>query len=375
MRVIAYASRGLSRSEARYPAHKLEFLALKWAVTEKFCDYLYGSPFTVITDSNPLTYILTTAKLDATSYRWLSALSSFDFQLQYRAGKQNIDADGLSRRPHPEPVNDIVSLKEQERIRQFVKQHLPGTDPFVQVPPNVVSAICDKHLVLQPLDPDNSVLTCPLVTSLSMSAQAIPNSFDQCDGFPVIQSISEEELKQSQRNDIAIKEIIHQLETGETSPPIVRKEIPQLSIFLRELNKLELQNGILYRKRKVGDEMQCQLVLPEILRQMVLKSLHDDMGHLGMDRTLDLARTRFFWPKMALDVEHKIKTCQRCVCRKTLPEKAAPLVNIQVTRPLELLCIDFLTIEPDRSNTKDVLVMTDFFTKICNCYSHPEPKG
>jgi len=58
MRVIAYASKGLSKRESRYPAHKLEFLALKWAVTEKFCDYLYGSPFTVITDSNLLTYIL-----------------------------------------------------------------------------------------------------------------------------------------------------------------------------------------------------------------------------------------------------------------------------------------------------------------------------
>lgn len=55
--VIAYASRGLSRSEARYPAHKLEFLALKWAVVEKFHDYLYGNSFTVVRDNNPLRYI------------------------------------------------------------------------------------------------------------------------------------------------------------------------------------------------------------------------------------------------------------------------------------------------------------------------------
>ena len=83
MRVIAYVSRGLSKSESCYPTHKLEFQALKWAVTEKFADYLYGVNFTVVTDSNPLTYLLTTAKLDATSYRWLFALSTFSFQLQY----------------------------------------------------------------------------------------------------------------------------------------------------------------------------------------------------------------------------------------------------------------------------------------------------
>lgn len=92
-RVVAYASRGVSRSEARYSAHKLEFLALKWAVTEKFNDYLYGTHFTVVTDSNTLTYLLTSAKLDATSYRWLSVLSAYSFKIIYRAGKQNVDAD------------------------------------------------------------------------------------------------------------------------------------------------------------------------------------------------------------------------------------------------------------------------------------------
>lgn len=375
MRVIAFASRGLSRSESRYPAHKLEFLALKWAVTEKFCDYLYGGSFTVVTDSNPLTYILTTAKLDATSYRWLSALSTFTFQLQYRAGRRNLDADGLSRRPHAEPVNDRVSQKEEERIRQFMQHHLPEFDDFTHVSHNTVRAACEKHLVCPPVNTDENGPSIPLVTSLAMSAKAIPDSFEQYDGFPVISSISEEDMKQKQRADPAINEVICQLETGETSPPAVRRELPELPILLREIKKLELQNEILYRKRQVGEEPHYQLVLPEELRDMVMQSLHDDMGHLGIDRTLDLARARFFWPRMATDIEKKIKRCSRCVCRKALPQKAAPLVNIQVTRPLELVCVDFLSIEPDRSNTKDVLVITDFFTKYAVAIPTPNQKA
>lgn len=71
-RVIAYASRGLSLPETRYPAHKLEFLALKWAVTDKFYDHLYGRCFSVFTDNNPLKYLMTTAKLDATRQCWVS---------------------------------------------------------------------------------------------------------------------------------------------------------------------------------------------------------------------------------------------------------------------------------------------------------------
>ena len=103
VRVIAYGSRGLSKSEANYPAHKKEFLALKWAVTDKFHDYLYGSNFTVVTDNNPLMYVLSTAKLDATGYRWLAALSVYDFDLKYKRGVTHLDADGLSRRPHDSP--------------------------------------------------------------------------------------------------------------------------------------------------------------------------------------------------------------------------------------------------------------------------------
>ena len=56
-RVIAYGNRSLRGAERLYPAHKQEFLALKWAVTDKFHEYLYGSKFEVKTDNNPLTYL------------------------------------------------------------------------------------------------------------------------------------------------------------------------------------------------------------------------------------------------------------------------------------------------------------------------------
>ena len=56
-RPIAYASRSLKPSERNYHSSRLEFLALKWAVTEKFHDYLYGAKFEVLTDNNPLTYV------------------------------------------------------------------------------------------------------------------------------------------------------------------------------------------------------------------------------------------------------------------------------------------------------------------------------
>ena len=96
-RVVAYASRALNKAERNYDAHKLEFLALKWAVTDQFHEYLYGSPkFNVFTDNNPLTYILTTAKLDAMGHWQIASLGPYHFDLHYKPGKKN-PADPLSR--------------------------------------------------------------------------------------------------------------------------------------------------------------------------------------------------------------------------------------------------------------------------------------
>ncbi|XP_065068251.1 uncharacterized protein LOC135693652 [Rhopilema esculentum] len=102
MRVIGYASRTLSPAERKYHLHsgKLEFLALKWAVTEQFRDYLFYAPkFTIYTDNNPLTYVMSTAKLNSTGYRWIASLADFEFTIKYRPGKANVDADFFSRMP------------------------------------------------------------------------------------------------------------------------------------------------------------------------------------------------------------------------------------------------------------------------------------
>ena len=80
-----------------YSSAKLELLALKWAVTEKYRDYLLGSKFT---DNNPLAHIQT-SKLGASQIHWLSKLAPFDFNIIYRSGKTNQAADALSW--HPEP--------------------------------------------------------------------------------------------------------------------------------------------------------------------------------------------------------------------------------------------------------------------------------
>ena len=102
---VAYASRELKGGEPKYHSSKLEFLALKWVVTEQFHKYLRYQPFTVRMDNNPLTYILTTPNLDALGHCWVAALARYNMKLEYLKGSDNKIADTLSRLP-PEKLNE-----------------------------------------------------------------------------------------------------------------------------------------------------------------------------------------------------------------------------------------------------------------------------
>ena len=317
LKVIAYASRGLSRSESNYPAHKLEFLALKWAVSEKFHDYLYGSYFEAVTDNNPLTYVLSSAKLDATAHRWLASLGAYNFSISYRSGRQNIDADALSRIPR-QISTDQVSLICQTQFQQV--RHVEA----LYLGQNVEEAVPD-------LDSDSS------------------------DIEPV-------DLEALQQEDKIISRVMSRLHEGKRpSQRQLRKEPREFRQLIREWDKLEVISGRLCRLTQMDGHQVEQVVLPKVCRKEVLCSLHDRMGHMGRERTLDLVRSRFFWPGLRSDVQRKISNCGRCL-RFRKQKDTAPLVSIHTSQPLELVCMDFVSLQPSKGYDS-VLVITDHFTR------------
>jgi len=93
------AFRALKQALVSPPVLAYPDYRLKWSITTKFHDYLYGNNFTVVIENNPLTYVLTSAKLDATGHRWVSELSSYNFNIKYRPRRLNSDADQPSRLP------------------------------------------------------------------------------------------------------------------------------------------------------------------------------------------------------------------------------------------------------------------------------------
>ena len=96
-----------------YSSAKIELMAIKWSVCDKFKDYLLRSKFTVFTDNNPHCYIKS-SKLGAAQIRWLSELALNDFDIIYRTGKSNLVADALRRRPEVEEEIEKEVLPESD---------------------------------------------------------------------------------------------------------------------------------------------------------------------------------------------------------------------------------------------------------------------
>ena len=119
-RPIAYASRGLKGGELKYHSSKLEFLALKWAVTEQFREYLQYQPFLVHTDNNPLTYIMTTPNLDTVGHRWVAAMAGYNFEIEYVHRTDNKVADALSRVGGQLDEEAVKELLDQGAIRELL---------------------------------------------------------------------------------------------------------------------------------------------------------------------------------------------------------------------------------------------------------------
>ena len=93
-------------------------------VVEKFHGYLYGLTFNVHKDNNLLTYVLTTAKLDAASHCWVTSLANYNFRLHYRAGKADIDADALLRVSWPGCMPDTTNnhIKVTAAVMQAMQE-------------------------------------------------------------------------------------------------------------------------------------------------------------------------------------------------------------------------------------------------------------
>lgn len=335
VKVIGYASRGLRGGEHNmdnYSSRKLELLAVKWAICEKFREYLMGSTFVVFTDNNPLTYLQSKSKLKAVEQRWAAELANFDFTLKYRPGRHNQNADALSRINRAEEPTTV-------EVRSTLAYSSNTTDL-----PNEVR----HHLTV----------AAAFVSTTGTTVQT-----DQATSFPTIPL---DDVKQMQHDDPDISRLLHYQTIGRKPSRRERRQETRTAVkLLSHWKRLVNKDGLLYRRTCEGNGKEVDLLLlPRALKSQVLKAAHNQCGHQGHERTERILRQRCWWPGMQADVKQWITKCERCVVAKGtyLPVKT-PMGSILATRPLEVLAMDFTLLEPATDGRENVLVLTDVFTK------------
>lgn len=360
--VIAYASRrlrGAERNDRNYSSMKLELLALKWAVVEKFRSYLLGSKFTILTDNNPLCH-LNTAKLGAIEQRWAAQLAVFDFKVQYRPGRCNTAADALSRRPG---LDGEVETDDSEYDGCVAL--CSGLRTGAVVGPDLA------ELVVGPSQERTGQLHAAIEDEGTGEEYPLENT-------PTLPGYTKDELRQFQEADptISVFKSFWDMKRKPAKPERMGLSRP-VRLLLKQWDKVQEKEGLLYRIVDEVSSGEChQLLLPACLVELVLRSVHDEMGHQGVERTLSLLRQRCYWVGMYDAVDKWVKQCQRCVLSKMpQPKIQAPWTPFLASHPLEVVAMDFTTLEPASDGRENVLVLTDVFTKFSQAFPTRDQKA
>ena len=123
--------------------------------------------------------------------------------------------------------------------------------------------------------------------------------------------------------------------------------------LMYQFHRLILKDGVLHRLYIHNNVEYHQLVLPKRYHKKILQSLHNDLGHQGIDRMLDLLRERVYWPTMTQDASSWVEQC-RCyqVAKGDYNIPKPKFGHLIAHNPLDLVCLDFTKVDPSKGVKK-----------------------
>ena len=255
---IAYASCVMNKTKKRYHSNKQEFLTLKWAVTEQFHEYLspYGKnrkEFVVCTDNNPLTYIFSSANLDAAGQHWVACLTSYNFSLEYQKGKDNTVVNFLSW------MNERLP---EEEVQEYLNK----------IPYPEVKAVLDNTIM-------------PIEERAEQGVCLTPDCQEVCQKETVgarparLATTNVTDWKQEQKEDPVLYQVVKHLRAPcETFKAALHKMLDKkaTAAYVKVKEQLLIKNGLLYHKTQQGlaDEIVFQFIVPQRHRSAALDGCH-----------------------------------------------------------------------------------------------------
>ena len=315
LRPVAYFSKPLNKAERNYSTTEKELLAMVRAM-EANHEYLFGREFDVRVDHQPLSWLLSCKNPNARLARWLIRISNYTFRIIYRSGKQHTNADALSRWPIIEDGKMPESDENKNMVINFIE--------------NAKKQIEDEPLLNKLISPIE------------------------------------------QDNDPDIKWTKELIKThGENKPEIDKNELDSnlKRAMFNNYDELRIVNDLLYWFKELDDgSIRQLLIIPKNMVNTVLKFIHSSVfhGHLGVRKTLDKVKLRFYRPGIKLQVSKFIKSCDVCqkVKNPNTPNNKAKLQPLRPTEPLQLVTSDIVGPLPvSQDGNLYILVICCHFSK------------
>jgi transposase InsO family protein/predicted aspartyl protease len=271
LRVIAYASRCLSRAEQNYSTTRHELLAVVYGF-KQFRQFLLGRHFLLRVDHSALTYLRKTPEPIGQAARWLNYIEEYNFDILHRSGQSHGNCDALSRHPWHETWEDssIDSVTQCLRLRQ--PESAPKEE--IELTPEIIAA--------------------------------------------------------EQRKDVSMSVIITALQQAQERPSWVeiQAEVDDARVLWAQYASLSIKDNLLQRSYYSPDGAihHWQIVMPASLRQVFLQNLHEShhnvgTAHLGVKKTLAHVSQRAYWPSWRTDTE---RYCRQCAVCQTVQHGIAP---------------------------------------------------
>ena len=337
--------------------------------------------------------MLMTPNLDATRYRWVSALAGFNFKLEYLRGADNWVANVVSRmenRLMDEATGEFLqSLDESSCDAKGVGDNTEkGMQLLTKVEKDAMNEImeraCFSHI--PHTETDNPALI------------AKHEEFEEELNIQVAAMVTEKHIKHNltgldwkslQENDPIIQHVLKWKCCNDDKGTKKDKNTDRWTLeqyLLMVVNTHDtkaygdwqkdftLLNDMLFINDtpKGSTNMALLFVVPACKCQAVLDLCHQDVGHQGRDRTYSLLQERFWWRKMRMQMMMALQNCEKCKIYEKKDPKA-PLCTITATEPMDLVHVNLVGMEVTVETKKKpvvqkILVVTDHFSRFIQAY-------